>query len=260
RKFHIGIAFEFQDFVLSFGTRDLCFQVHWAASLQSLPRPELNVTQDWGSFVILVANWINGLELNDRVAVDVICNAHNIWFGVGVYTSSELFYLAGLSPCLTVAEVFGVPSRCARLIEAYFCHVQNAEDKIWKLVVKPAICESMLAPHQDNRIAFLEHLHVHSKVSSRISDRMADLRDLHMMTTNADEPFYDVYEPSYMARSLVLPGHLGHLIFGDLKWQALCPVMPHVSALQTQVDPITVLYAHRGKLDVPLYCMHTLLT
>lgn len=53
-----------------------------------------------------------------------------------------------------------------------------------------------------------------------------------------------MYDPVYTP-DLALPGHLGHLVFGDVRWAELCPTGMETHSSDHD-DPITVFYRKTG--------------
>ena len=105
---------------------------------------------NYSSFLNLVANWISQRAESNSARLGLVCevmrNANEVWFGVGVYTVCEVLFLAGMvtffyhsilfvlwlkfviffrlgvSPFLTEHEVFTNPSRTARICEAFWSY------------------------------------------------------------------------------------------------------------------------------------------
>ncbi|KAJ7812143.1 hypothetical protein B0H14DRAFT_3879752 [Mycena olivaceomarginata] len=116
RKFRIGMALIFEHYVIAFLSSDLVFQPTWASSREVLPPSPSNFYDPGWEFLTAVTKWMQSRLNADRngLACEVIRAANDVFLGIGVYTVVEIFFLAGLSPFLTEAEVFTNPSRVAR--------------------------------------------------------------------------------------------------------------------------------------------------
>ncbi|KAJ7653553.1 hypothetical protein DFH06DRAFT_1330273 [Mycena polygramma] len=132
RGFKVGVAFIFSSMVIAFPSNDLVFQPTWATSLSDLRIPP-SVYPSPLEFLGLVAEWIEKLLLKPRHvrACDVIRDSNFIFHGVGVYTVMELFFMAGISPFLTLYEVFSNPSRTARFLMAFYTYIERSEQDLW---------------------------------------------------------------------------------------------------------------------------------
>lgn len=82
------------------------------------------------------------------LACDAVRDANTVFYGIGVYTVMELFFLAGksswssiykslrkvfigLSPFLTSWEVFSNASRTARLCAAFYAYMERSHRDLW---------------------------------------------------------------------------------------------------------------------------------
>ncbi|THH12990.1 hypothetical protein EW146_g7184 [Bondarzewia mesenterica] len=270
RNFRVGLALGFEDFVIAFLSRDLLVQAQWAASRDDLPQrlKHISILDDYQGFLTSVAQWIQyrrSSEDTERTGLvcDVLRSHGDIWGGVGVYTASEICFLAGISPLLQEREVFDCPSRCARLCEALYAFAAVSDDEIWPKLVKPCIRNGLLAPTVEDRLKYIQYLHVYAKDGSRISERMADLvmryyNHLNNLTNNIaseSSDLWDVFEPSYLQPYLLLEGHLGSLIFGQASWSAFSIER----ASSTASNPLSLFYAAEGllttdtHLDIQVY-------
>ncbi|KAK6996874.1 hypothetical protein R3P38DRAFT_1946623 [Favolaschia claudopus] len=258
RKFHIGMAFIFASHVLAFPTIDLVFQPNWATSASHFIYPP-NIFPAPPDFLALVADFIDGILLkpDHKRACDSIRGLNDIFYGIGVYTVMELFFMAGLSPFLTVYEVFSVPSRAARFILAFYCYVARTENDVWGLL-KPCIHNGILAPTIDQRLRYADWLFVWAKERTSVSLRMASLVDEYHAVIDAwavsgeiwcrnspDIGLFDVFEPTFLASALQTEHNLGHLIFGEALWRSLG------SCSSKRDDPITAVYRKHGLLNSP---------
>jgi hypothetical protein len=61
------------------------------------PHPPPDVFTDFMTFLDCVACWIMERSSNAHtgLACEAVCGANRVWSGVGVYTVSELFFMAG---------------------------------------------------------------------------------------------------------------------------------------------------------------------
>ncbi|KAK7000898.1 hypothetical protein R3P38DRAFT_3053515 [Favolaschia claudopus] len=180
----------------------------------------------------------------------VFQRANNETFpGIGVYTVVELFFLAGLSMQLTEAEVFTNPSRIARIALAYLQFLHRSETGLEELL-RPALHDGYLAPTKQQRLKYLDWLHVYAKDRTRLPERMASLVDEYkakIWIRDENMTLYDVFEPSLVSVGLQLPHNLGHLVFGREAWIAMG------GTLSDESDPLTVLYADEELLDSPTF-------
>ncbi|KAJ7934473.1 hypothetical protein B0H13DRAFT_2305575 [Mycena leptocephala] len=157
RTFKIGIAFIFSTHVLAFPTLDMVFQPTWATSLTDFVFPP------------------NIYTLDTR-ACDAIRGCTDLFYGIGVYTVMELFFMAGLSPFLTLYEVFSNPSRTARFLLAFYSYVERSERDLWSLL-KPCIHDGILAPTTEQHLRYADWLYVWAKDRTSLPARMAGLVD-----------------------------------------------------------------------------------
>ncbi|KAJ7830755.1 hypothetical protein B0H14DRAFT_2365597 [Mycena olivaceomarginata] len=232
-KFRIGMALIFEHYVISFLSSDLVFQPTWASSREVLPPSPSNFYDPGWEFLTAITKWMQSRLNADRngLACEVIRAANDAFLGIGVYTVVEIFFLAGLSPFLTEAEVFTNPSRVARFCGGYFEFLHKSRTDLWKLL-RPAMKDGYLAPTIQQRLGYIDWLHVYAKDRCKIPVRMAALVDdytsVRAYSVRAetwiryDTPiFYDVFEPTFLATALSLDYNLGHLIFGARTWVPL---------------------------------------
>ncbi|KAJ6597394.1 hypothetical protein B0H10DRAFT_1941740 [Mycena sp. CBHHK59/15] len=181
-------------------------------------------------YLTLVANWIAKILLKPKhtCACDAIRAANTIFYGIGVYTVMELFFTAGLSPFLTVYEIFGNPSWAARFLTAFYTYLDRGEKDLWSLL-QPCIHDGVLAPSCDQCLCYADWLYVWATDHTNIPLRMDDLADRFnakvtelgsiqsKWSRNSAESLYDVFEPSFLAAGLKIENNLGHLIFGEVQ-------------------------------------------
>ncbi|KAJ7807722.1 hypothetical protein B0H13DRAFT_1928863 [Mycena leptocephala] len=252
RKFSIGMALIFPAHVLAFPSIDLVFQPTWATSLDDFDIPP-NIYTSTVAFFAMVANWIEGIlqEPSFGRACDEIRECNAIFYGIGVYTVMELFFMAGLSPFLTLYEVFSVPSRAARFLLAFYSYIDRSENDLGALL-QPCIHDGILAPTTEQRLRYADWLYVWAKDRTSIPSRMASLVDeyhgtldnlaqLDGMWSRSDVELFDVFEPTFLAAGLATKTNLGHLIFGQDSWLSLGGELPKSD------DPLTALYRRYGE-------------
>ncbi|KLO15001.1 hypothetical protein SCHPADRAFT_939128 [Schizopora paradoxa] len=232
----IALAVIFKNYVLAFLSNDLVFQVTWSETLVGLNPFPADILKDKTSFLNTLVDWIkardNGRCDRSLLATQVVREANHVWAGVGVYTVNELFFMAGLSPFLTECEVFDVPSRVARLVEAYYAYCHRSVNDVWELI-RPALHDGILAPTREQRLKYITWLHVYGKKRSYMPPRMKELVDIHKhnmqllaarptpWTRRNSEHIFDIFEPTFIEVSLKQKENLGHLIFGKDDWHAL---------------------------------------
>ncbi|KAJ7116741.1 hypothetical protein C8R46DRAFT_930976, partial [Mycena filopes] len=251
RAFRIGVALVFADYVLAFVTIDLLFQPTWVTDRSAISIPP-NLYTSPSEFLQTLAAWIQSEKLLSRSKPTLACNsirtANQVWYGIGVYTVMELFFMAGLSPFLTVSEVFGCPSRTARLVAAFWTYIHETETNVWALV-QPCLFGGLLAPTREQRLRYADWLYVFAKDRVYMSTRMANLVDdfhVRFFSSTFIENLFDVFEPTLIAPALRAHPNLGPLIFGLESWLRLGG-----SLVTTNADPLTALYAGHDLLSAP---------
>ncbi|KAK7035102.1 hypothetical protein R3P38DRAFT_2912758 [Favolaschia claudopus] len=256
RKFHVGMALVFKEYVLAFVTIDLLFQPVWQDS-------HIHHTTD---FLVMVAEWIQDENWLDGkryvLACDAIRAANEVWYGIGVYTVMELFFLAGLSPFITACELFSNPSRTARFLVAYYTYIHVGDAGLWRLL-SPCIYEGVLAPTTEQRLRYADWLYVWGKERVYMSIRMSRLLDsynsslcsffqktLAAYAAASEVTFrksvtdlFDVFEPTLVEPALEANPTWGSLVFGEWTWLSISGNIPIGS------DPITELFRSHGLLS-----------
>ncbi|KAJ7649351.1 hypothetical protein DFH06DRAFT_1094851 [Mycena polygramma] len=261
RKFCVGMALVFKDHVLSFQSADLVFQPTWTESRDALPPcPADFYSADW-DFLRDLAQWMRNRLSADTdqngLACEVIRAANTVFLGIGVYTVIEIFFLAGLSPLLTEAEVFSNPSRTARFCAGYLQFLHQSRMGLRSLI-RPAMHSGYLAPTTAQRLKYIDWLHVYAKDCARIPVRMAALVDdyigkleefsSHSSWVRYDTPsLYDVFEPTLVSAALSLDHNLGHLIYGSDVWIQLG------GTLSEGKDPLTSFFRERDHIEAPTF-------
>ncbi|KAK1226934.1 hypothetical protein PQX77_010067 [Marasmius sp. AFHP31] len=256
RAFKVGLAIEFETHVFAFLTKDLLFQPTWWSSMDDIVRPP-SIVHDYLEFLATIAAWILEEGFLDRqidkpgtqLASEVFRNS-KVWYGAGVYTTSEAFRLAGISPFLTATEVFKNPSRLARLILALYTFMDVAYDSKFRSLITTAMSGTVLAPTASQRENYAQFLDVYAQRSSLCGLWESELIDHYIETLNSlgsqpriwsrsDEQLklFDVFEPDRIQAGLdITEGNLGHLVFGDTQWELLGYTVPE------ELDPITQLF------------------
>ncbi|KII87835.1 hypothetical protein PLICRDRAFT_54882 [Plicaturopsis crispa FD-325 SS-3] len=241
RGFKVGLAFEFDEHVLAFPSYDGVFQPTWSTT--PISSIHTDILADTEGFAVHLAEWLAERHKNaryrDTLAIQVIRDAKTrdgrpVWSGVGVYTSSEIFFLAGLSPFLTESEVFDSPSRTARLCGALYIFAKKTVDDLWTFL-RPCLIDGILAPSKAHRLRYADWLYVWAKQRTKMSQRMAVLCDdyIHRLntfesaaasvapenSTGQDEiELYDVFEPTLIQSFIDTYPSFGPLIFGTDTW------------------------------------------
>ncbi|KAK6977822.1 hypothetical protein R3P38DRAFT_2666075 [Favolaschia claudopus] len=255
-----GMALVFKDHVLAFHSHDLVFQPTWACSRDDLPAAASDFRSPSWDFPSALATWMLGRRDQDRngLACEAIRAANDVFFGIGVYTVIEIFFLAGLSPFLTEAELFDCPSRTARFGGGYVTFLDKSEKDLHKLI-QPAMLDGYLAPTKQQRLGYINWLHVYAKDRCKIPVRMAELVDEYanlvaerselpdQWVRHDTETLYDVFEPTYIRPALLLERNLGHLIFGSELWQQLGGEVPK------EPDALTTYFEEQGLFNQPTF-------
>ncbi|KAJ7156231.1 hypothetical protein C8R46DRAFT_1294815 [Mycena filopes] len=238
RGFKVGIAFEFKDHVLAFLTLDLLVQFYWAEKRDQLPAQQPDVYLEFPRFLEDLVVWIERRRsvrsCRTGNAMTLVRTTTDIFAGAGVYTISEIWHMAGLSPNLTEAEVFDSPSRTARLCAAFFHFGKEAHTTLWALV-KRFLVDYVICVRPDHRLLYSDRLHVYGKDRSYVTSRFNNLLSKFKATCDAhsnDEIWtreynscegpFDVFEPDLRFNALENKElNLGSLIFGYKLWDDL---------------------------------------
>ncbi|KAF7349836.1 hypothetical protein MVEN_01284100 [Mycena venus] len=143
-------------------------------------------------------------------AMTLVRTSSDIFAGAGVYTITELWHMAGLSPNLTEAEVFDSPSRTARLCGAFYHFAKEAHT---------TLCERLQVYGKERSYvsARFHGLLVNFKAVCEVHSR----DPLWVRRCTAAGPF-DVFEPELIRHALEFEDiNLGGLIFGEELWAKL---------------------------------------
>ncbi|KAI0059709.1 hypothetical protein BV25DRAFT_1918289 [Artomyces pyxidatus] len=260
RGFKVAAAFDFGSYVLAFVTIDILFTPHWASTRAELPIQHSDIYTEPLKFMACVADWIETRILRtksnrDSLAIQVIRTiAHEIFGGMGVYTVCEVFFLAGLSPFLTEAELFNHPNRVYRLCAAYWVFAQEAHTKMEDELLRPNYHEFVLTASVAARQRFISYVHVFGKASVFVSQRMWDAHhdyedclmqlslDEHNIIRGPDVGLFDVFEPDFLRPAFLdtCPVEFGPLIFGESHWVERFNRAPSVPG--APLNPLTLMY------------------
>ncbi|KAJ6615345.1 hypothetical protein B0H10DRAFT_1949907 [Mycena sp. CBHHK59/15] len=112
-----------------------------------------------------------------------------------------------------------------------------------------------LAPTKQQRLGYINWLHVYAKDCSRLLLCMAELIDNYVELANQSIPWihyetgslYDVFEPSLLSTALSLNHNLGHLVFGTELWAELGGVKSDGQ------DQLTNFFQQQGSLNTPTF-------
>ncbi|KAK7036928.1 hypothetical protein R3P38DRAFT_3480764 [Favolaschia claudopus] len=245
RGFKVGLAFEFEDYVLAFLTLDLLIQFHWSgdrASLASQPDVYLNFPQ----FLDDLVKWTTKRrgQQTDRSgnAMTAVRTSTEIFAGAGVYTIPELWHMAGLAPNLTEAEVFDSPSRTARLCAAYYHFGKEAHTTLWPLV-KRFLVGFVICVSEEDRLLYSDRLNVHGKDRSYVSARFHELLSDLELCFDATRSLAH-FEPELIRHALEIEDmNLGTLIFGADHWAYLCADAGFPAACVSSWNPLAHYYS-----------------
>ncbi|KAJ7775308.1 hypothetical protein B0H16DRAFT_1684288 [Mycena metata] len=248
RKFKVGLAFVFKEYVLAFLSFDLVLQPTWRRLRSELPPPPADFYSPDRPFIPALVLWMQKRQNSARrgLACDVIRDANQVFLGIGVYTVNELFLLAGLSLLLSEEEVFSNPSRTARFCAAYLQYLHRSKTGLRSLL-SPAMKDGFLAPTKNQRLKYIDWLYAYTKDRARLPARMATLVDEYIVKLDdlsalpqfiryEETTLYDVFEPTLVSTALSLEHNLGHLIFGDALWAQLGGVV------SPGTDQLTLLF------------------
>ncbi|TFY62723.1 hypothetical protein EVJ58_g3673 [Rhodofomes roseus] len=250
RGFRIGLALEFESYVIVFGSHDQVFQVTWALKKADLAHHDHHVLDEWDKVVAGIARWCERYyedkPAGKKLARDVLRFTPNVWFGIGVYTACEILYVAGIPPFLREQEVFSNPSRLARVVLAYYAFVHKAMHKTWPNRVKPCIRQNVVAPTTEERLQMGREMYIWAKdtvsIPQRLFDRIANY-EYRGSSSYLDDPF----EPSLIQAALERSPHLGRAAFGET-WDEIAPPELTTRPL-TKPDALSKFFTENDLLD-----------
>ncbi|KAJ7735873.1 hypothetical protein DFH07DRAFT_779893 [Mycena maculata] len=224
RKFHIGMALVFKEYVLAFVTIDLLFQPTWEDHVADFSIPP-NIYTETSDFLLLVSHWIekeNFLAGRKHVlACDAIRSANKVWYGIGVYTVMELFLMAGLSPFLTTA----------RFLAAFYTYIDHGESNLCSCTNHGA--ETPI----HGLILFIQQFS---------QDVLGKFASDDTTTCRGDvDDLYDVFEPTLVEPALRAHPNFGSLIFGEPAWAVMG------GATSMPDDPLTAFFRRNDLLESP---------
>ncbi|KAF9487356.1 hypothetical protein BDN71DRAFT_1594545 [Pleurotus eryngii] len=243
RVSNVGIALDFGKYVMAFMTMDLLLTVFYRNSRHDLPAPSHDIYHDYEGTVKVIVKWMkqrrsagkigSAADRRDGLAMDVIRDANEVFLGIGVYTVSEIFHRAGMSPVLTEAEVFDSPSRVARLIEAFYCHAHRAHQGISRFLAPHLYNGHLLAVKNKDRLKYMRWLFVFGKQKAMIPYRTRIQLQQHeqwlkvaslsitLTQRSATAGYFDIFEPTFLQAALQKEKNLGNMIFGEDAWHKL---------------------------------------
>ncbi|KAH7101835.1 hypothetical protein BKA62DRAFT_770317 [Auriculariales sp. MPI-PUGE-AT-0066] len=206
-----------------------------------------------------VASWLRRKEKKlskKKLAIMLLRSSSDpILPGIGAYSSSELFFLAGLSPDLSEEAVFMCPSRVGRLVESYCAFVGQCvgDEGIWA-AIRPALHQKLffLAPTKEQRIdIYRKWVNIHARNFARVTvrqHRYIKIRDLLIAASNSSQAggtysmriSPDFYDPIHSRRAFTDKQiHCASLIFGQGK------IPPDIPPSAAQ-NPIECYFADYG--------------
>ncbi|KZP14198.1 hypothetical protein FIBSPDRAFT_959913 [Athelia psychrophila] len=252
RGFKIGIAFEFEEWVLAFPTMDFLICVYWRVDRESLPSSiQHDIYDDWLGFLGAVVSWVKIMKpKNDRGMLAITAVRHatmelspaqlaegrtpqRLFAGAGVYTVVEFFFLAGLSPSLTLYDLLheglATGSRLARLLVAFRQIAIHARLNIWN-IIRRNLHGWLIAASVKDRLRYLREFYVYGKDISYVTPRQKVLLGSE----------WDLFEPSHLHVAMGYKNNLGYLIYGTEAWPALAEAAG--LSVGTPDDPLSLYF------------------
>ncbi|KAJ8692913.1 hypothetical protein PTI98_010179 [Pleurotus ostreatus] len=243
RGFRVGLAFEFETHTLAFVTLDNVFQPNWAVSCDKLPPTPSDVYADFHGFLRGVSTFVEGIMGSRKagLAADGMRTAPSrVFFGMGVYTLCEVFFMAGIPIHISIQDFCQSPSRVARLCLALWEYTRKSHDNLWSDILKPALVDNILAPTRRQREQYGDWLMVYGKTRTLVPRRMAELIVKHEANDVNGEG--DIFEPGYLNIALQEHPYLGYLVFGESAWTRL-------GGSVGGGDPLSSLFNKHNMLD-----------
>ncbi|KAF9489088.1 hypothetical protein BDN71DRAFT_1435628 [Pleurotus eryngii] len=238
RGFHVAVAFEFESYFLAFLSLDNMFQPTWADSHDNLPHIPPDVYSDFNGFLVGIAGFVDRIIKSHKscLAVDEVCLSEpRAFFGVGVYTLCEIFFMAGISIHILVQDLCKSPSCVARLCLALWEFARRSHADLWVELLRPAIVDGILAPTQEQCRLYSNWLMVYGKSYAVVPRCMAAV-------INSEEA-QDIFEPGYLRLALEEHPQLGPLVFGEEEWVCLS------GSAVVRDDPLTSFFQQEGMLQ-----------
>ncbi|PPQ81900.1 hypothetical protein CVT26_003956 [Gymnopilus dilepis] len=262
RGFKVALGLRFQSHVIAFLSYDNLFRVSWAESRLELPVQKANVYPDFEQFLVQVCDWAlkrrggRGClkpvkRPNNALHVIRECDAFH---GVGVYTATEIFHLAGICPTISEGELFDSPSRFARLCAAYYEFARAGHFEVWDFV-QQHMQEYVVAATVDDRKKYAEFLHVYGKDRTYLSTRQCQLLDIRNRMSKCNAGCYDPFEPELIKHALTLDKcNLGTLIFGAELWKTLSTAAGLPESTRLNDNPLSMHFKRNNikGIDHPL--------
>ncbi|VDB91396.1 unnamed protein product [Peniophora sp. CBMAI 1063] len=171
--FHVAIAFDFGDFVLSFNSHDLVFLPTWttvadAAAGKLNHTDTLDMVNDFDGYLEHIADWLSTVypllpdRTKEKSMYKFMRDEATLFSGIGVYSRSEIFIRSGVSPEMTLCEVVENRSRFYRIILSTL-EFKLLVDRLWLDFVLPVIRNDLVAPTDDERGRFTASLLCHAQ-------------------------------------------------------------------------------------------------
>ncbi|EKM48187.1 uncharacterized protein PHACADRAFT_109311, partial [Phanerochaete carnosa HHB-10118-sp] len=244
---------------------------HWATGRDDLPKQHIDVYQDYGRFLAGFGAWVmSRLEKEydcSGLAINALRGANEVIGGFEVYTSSEVFYLAGIPVFITEQEFLSSPSRMARFCDAFWVFARHAHLELEKFL-QSYFDGYIIAVDNQQRMKYSYWLHIYAKHQTFMSERMRELVSTYVDTLDSlgarqgqlfvwspAVGLYDVFEPTYLRNTLERrENNLGGLVFGQELWSKLGDTAPDLE------DPLSSVLCAKGisltaetHLDLPIY-------
>ncbi|KAJ6578374.1 hypothetical protein B0H19DRAFT_1062877 [Mycena capillaripes] len=217
------------------GTRPVLEIGHpiWATSLDDFNIPP-NIYTSTLEYLALVADWIEGNFLEPTFGQ--VCD--------------EIRECNGLSPVLSLYEIFSVLSRAARFLVAFHSYIGRSEKDLGSLI-NPCIYDGILAATKEQGLKYADWAKDRTSMPARMTllvdeyhETLERFGQLDGIWSCPDFEFFDVFEPTFVAAGLSTELNLGHLIFGHDAWLSFGRQVPKNN------DPRTALYRKYDLLNV----------
>ncbi|KZV74247.1 hypothetical protein PENSPDRAFT_749541 [Peniophora sp. CONT] len=233
RTFRCAIAFKIGEHVISFNSNDLVYQVSWAWAhernhpTKGLVHRDCSPLDKWPEFMeswaALLRKKVDGKKKLKGLLHNWLRDSDNTALntGVGAYSCSELMYIAGLPPDLTLGELLKSPSRLCRFLLALYQFLYDARFRIWLTVVRPSINNDMLSPNVDQRLRYANVVYVWAKDRVSTSSRHCEAISAHNASAPDSCEEHDAWEPTLVMDALRMAPEFGPWIFGEASWDTL---------------------------------------
>ncbi|KAF5315917.1 hypothetical protein D9611_004821 [Ephemerocybe angulata] len=255
-RFKVGLALEFLHHIWSFNSRDLVFKPTWVkfAPMELYIKDERrrydlgrDVFFQFSLFLQDLVRWRSERMSGSRtgLAMKVIRNADGTpFYGLGVYTASEVFSKAGIPLDAKEKDVFDDPSSTGRLCEAWWTWAYQSQG-VFKTYIRSAMDKktNIIGPSDAHRQRVVTDLDVYGKDTANVPPRML------LINGGSDwqaRGKFHLFDPVFIADGLqcvdeVKEISLGPIIFGLSEWRRLNPSAPDPN------DPLTLSFIAEGK-------------